>query len=74
MEIDFRKWFLFAQVQAHAIGAIGELVRIPEGCFELYRSHGCEALIGMLGHPNKDISANVAKAIYNSSVEGGCKM
>ena len=62
------------QVQAHAIGAIGELVRVPEGCFELYRCHGCEALVGMLGHPNKDISANVAKAIYNSSVDPGCKM
>ncbi|XP_028392957.1 armadillo repeat-containing protein 4-like [Dendronephthya gigantea] len=61
------------EVQAHAIGAIGELVRVPEGCFELYRCHGCEGLIGMLGHPNRDISINVAKAICNSSLEIGCK-
>ena len=58
----------------HAVGAIGELGRVPEGRFEIYRCHGCEALISMLGHPNMDISANVAKAIYNSSVDPACKM
>lgn len=61
------------QVQTHAIGAIGELLHVPEGCDELLRCHGCEALIGMLGHPNKNISVNVAKAITISAVYKDCK-
>ncbi|XP_046859302.1 outer dynein arm-docking complex subunit 2-like [Xenia sp. Carnegie-2017] len=62
------------EIQAHAVGTVAELTRLSQGSSELYNCDGCEALISMLGHPNKEILKGIAQAIYNSSEDEQCKI